>query len=42
MPMNESDPADVAEGVAVVLLAHLEFEEEAVGPTMLGWSRWPF
>ena len=30
------------EDVAVVLLAHLEFEEEAVGPTMLGWSSWPF
>jgi hypothetical protein len=30
------------EAISVLLLAHLEFEEEAVGPTMLGWSQWPF
>ena len=24
------------------LLAHLDYEEAAIGPTILEWDRWPF
>jgi iron-sulfur cluster repair protein YtfE (RIC family) len=27
--------------LATDLLAHLAFEEEAIGPTLLGWDQWP-
>jgi iron-sulfur cluster repair protein YtfE (RIC family) len=27
--------------LATDLLAHLEFEEEAIGPTLRGWTEWP-
>jgi hypothetical protein len=27
--------------LATGLLAHLEFEEDAIGPTPLAWKEWP-
>jgi hemerythrin-like domain-containing protein len=29
------------QGLGELLLAHLDYEEESIGPTLLGWSAWP-
>lgn len=29
------------EGLGELLLAHLDYEEASIGPTLLGWSAWP-
>lgn len=38
---NRTRLSDALDGITAVLLEHLAFEEEAIGPTILGWSHWP-